>query len=96
MWDQLQGRAKVTHVDGNFAGSLSFTAVKDSTSTAVGSENEGSVFDVTIAGFESLRDRAEALIIQAIKYAFPAAFRQYLTRPQWTTVDDDSFSSAYN
>ena len=94
MWDQLQERAKTTHTNGNLAGSMSYTAVKESTSSAVGSEDEGSVFDVTIDGFERLRGRAEGLIIQAMKYAFPSEFRQYLTKPQWTTVDD-SMNSKY-
>jgi hypothetical protein len=67
---------------------MTHNEVKDCTSDAVGSEEEGSVFDVTILGFEKVRKRSESLLIQAIKYDFPATFRQYLTKPQWQTIAD--------
>ncbi|TAQ87617.1 hypothetical protein B7494_g4067 [Chlorociboria aeruginascens] len=92
LWDQLQGRAKVLSVGDNLAGPLSYAEVKDCTSDAVGSGEEGSVFDVTIKGFTAIRNRAEEYIIQAIKSALPASFRSYLTKPQWTTVGDDHLS----
>jgi len=69
---------------------MTYTEVKDVTSDAVGSQDTGSVFDVTIHGFERIRDKAESLIIQAIKYDFPTSFKQYLTKPQWTTIGDVS------
>jgi hypothetical protein len=72
---------------------MTYNEVKDCTSDAVGSEEEGSVFDVTILGFENIRKRSESLLIQAIKYNFPASFRQYLTKPQWTTIADIQASS---
>jgi hypothetical protein len=69
---------------------MSYTEVKDSTSSAVGSEAEGSVFDVTITGYGRLRTRAEDFMIQAIKSNHSISFRHYFTRAQWTTVGDDS------
>ncbi|KAF4630599.1 hypothetical protein G7Y89_g7538 [Cudoniella acicularis] len=92
LWDQLQDRAKVTDVEDNLAGSMTYTEVKDSTSVAVGSKDEGSVFDVTIDGYERLKKRAESLIQQAISYAFPGQFKQYFSKPQWTTVGDETIS----
>ena len=67
---------------------MSYADVKDSTSNAVGSETEGSVFDVTIAGYGRLRTRAEDFMTQAIKYNHSASFRHYFTRAQWTNVGD--------
>lgn len=67
---------------------MSYTEVKDSTSSAVGSEIEGSVFDVTIAGYGRLRSRAEDFMIQALKANLSNSLKHYFTRAQWTTVGD--------
>jgi hypothetical protein len=69
---------------------MSYAEVKDATSAAMGSETAGSVFDATVKGYSSLRNRAEDLMSQAIKYNHSISFRHYLTRAQWTTVGDDS------
>jgi hypothetical protein len=90
LWEQLQERARITGADDKLVGSMSYTEVKDCTSGAVGSEDEGSIFDVTIQGYQRLTKRAESLIIQSIKYGFPTSFRAYLTKPEWTTVGDDT------
>lgn len=92
----MQQRAKTTNIDSNLAGSMSYTEVKDVTSDAVGSEEEGSLFDVTIDNYERVKSRAEALIEQSIKYSFPTTFKQYLTKPQWTTIGDVPKSSQSN
>ena len=89
----LQERAKVTSTTDRLVGSMSYTEVKDCTSDAVGSTEEGSVFDVTIEGYQRLTKKTEGLITQAIKYAFPNSFKAYLTRPEWTTIGDESSSS---
>ena len=67
---------------------MSYAEVKDSTSTAVGSESEGSVFDVTIDGYGRLRTRAEEFMIQALKSNLSISMRHYFTRAQWMTVGD--------
>jgi hypothetical protein len=72
---------------------MSYNEVKDCTSNAVGSEEEGSVFDHIIEIYTKLRQRSESLIIQAVKYSFPATFRQYITKPQWTTIGELPVSS---
>lgn len=67
---------------------MTYTEVKDVTSQSVGSDSEGSLFDVTIDNYEHIRDKAESLIEQAIKYSFPTTFKQYVTKAQWTTIGD--------
>lgn len=89
MWEELQQRAKSTSADDNLAGQMTYATVKESTSTAVGSNAVGSVFDTTIEGFSRLQNRALDFLVQAPKSSFPQNFRQYLTTPQWTTVGDE-------
>ncbi len=72
---------------------MSYTEVKDVTSSAVGLEEEGSLFDVTIDGYERIRDKAESLIEQTIRYSLPTIFKQYLAKPQWATIGDVPSSS---
>ena len=93
IWDQLQHRAKITTVEDNLVGNMTYTEVKDCTSEAVGSEEEGSVFDVTIKDFENLRSKAESLLTDAIRHKFPANFSQYISKPEWRTIDDAPLSS---
>jgi hypothetical protein len=69
---------------------MSYTEVKDATSDAVGSEEEGSVFDKTIETYNSLRSKAEELIISSLRRSFPVNFKQYISKPQWTTIGDSS------
>ena len=75
---------------------MSYKDVKGATSAAVGSDDEGSVWDVTINGFQGLRDRAEVLIIQAVKSNLPISFRNYFSKPQWTTVGDEPDLSSFS
>jgi hypothetical protein len=93
IWDHLQDRAKVTRIEDNLVGNMTYTEVKDCTSEAVGSQDEGSVFDVAINDFENLKNKAENLITGALKYKFPANFSQYLSKPEWQTIDDAPFYS---
>ena len=88
LWQELQERAKRTSEDGNLAGPISYAVVKESTSVDVGTDSEGgSVFDVTITGFDGLRIKSTELLIQALTYSFPSMFLQY-TRAQWTTIGE--------
>lgn len=67
---------------------MSYTEVKDVTSNAVGSEESGSLFDVTIENYERIMNKAESLLQEAVKYSFPTTFKQYLTKSQWTTIGE--------
>ena len=89
LWEELQQKAKSTSINENLAGQMAYAAVRESTSTAVGSDAEGSVFDTTIAGFTRLQNRALDFLMQAPRSSFSQHFKQYLTTPQWTTVGDD-------
>lgn len=82
-----------TDEDDNLAGPMSYKDVKSSTSASVGTDEDGALFDETIAAFRKRRDHAETLMIEAIINAFPGTFRSYFNKPQWLTVDDDSESS---
>jgi hypothetical protein len=93
LWDHLQDRATVTPVEDNLVGNMTYAEVKDCTSEAVGSRDEGSVFDVAINDFQNLRNKAEKLITGALKYKFPANLSQYLSKPEWQTIDDAPLSS---
>lgn len=89
----MQKRAKKVDVEGNLAGPMSYNNVKNSTSSSVGSDEDGGLFDETISAFLKRRDHAENLMIDAIKYGFSSALRPYFNKPQWLTVDDDSEAS---
>jgi len=67
---------------------MSYTEVKDVTSNAVGSDTDGSLWDVTIENYERVRQKAEMLLLQAVQYSFPTTFKQYINKPQWTTIGE--------
>lgn len=52
----------------------------------------GSVFDVSIAGFDKLRLESIELVVQFFTYSFPTLFQPYISQAQWTTIGevDDS------
>jgi hypothetical protein len=75
---------------------MSYSDVKNSTSASMGSDEDGGLFDETITAYKkNCRDRAEYLLIDAIKYTFSGALRPYISKPQWLTVDDDSYAGEY-
>lgn len=62
--------------------------VKECPSNSIESDNDGTLFDTTLETFRHLRNTAESLIAQAIKYDLPSEFRLYITKSHWTTVGD--------
>lgn len=90
LWEELQRKAKYTGLEDNWAGPMSYTDVKNSTSAFVGSDEDGGVFDETITAFQKRRDHSERLIVDAIKYGFLGTLRPYLNKPQWLTVDEEA------
>lgn len=69
---------------------MSYDHVKDRTSAAVGSEEDGGVlFDETIAAYSARRKRAEEFLSEALIESQRKAFRAYLQRAHWTTIVDD-------
>lgn len=88
LWNELQVRAKNTGREDNLAEQMSYEDVKSSTSAAVGSEEEGGLFDETIRSYRYRRDHAERLMTESIKYALVPSLRGYINKPNWLTVDN--------
>ncbi|RDW63962.1 hypothetical protein BP5796_10464 [Coleophoma crateriformis] len=93
LWNELQARARQTEVNDSVAGPMTLGDVKDVISSSLGSDEDGGgMFDESVATFKSLRSKAEQLIIQAIKYAYPTSLRPYFHKPQWTTITSEPVS----
>lgn len=72
---------------------MSYDQVKDRTSSAVGTEEDsGALFDETIAAYSARRKRAEEFLSEALADSHRKTLRAYLSRPQWTTIADDTDS----
>ncbi|KAK4179356.1 putative RAD50-interacting protein 1 [Triangularia setosa] len=96
MWEQLQTRAKATEDQSNLAGGMSYDHVRDRTSAAVGKEDNdnGVLFDETIAAYSQRRKRAQEFLSEALAESHRKAFRAYLHRPQWSTISDEAVDLA--
>ncbi|KAH8880360.1 hypothetical protein GQ53DRAFT_891306 [Thozetella sp. PMI_491] len=91
LWEELQSRAKGAKDSADIAGGMSYDDVKDRTSPAVGSEEDGgALFDETIEAYSERRKRAREFLSDAVVESHQKAFRAYLQRPQWTTVSDET------
>lgn len=90
LWAELQRRERKRGVGDDLAGPMSYADVKNSTSSAVGSEQEGAVFDETSEAYRRLRSTAEKLMVEDITYSLPRLFKNYFQKPQWLTIDADS------
>ena len=86
----------MTDPEDDLVGPMSYIDVKKSTSTSLGSDEEGSVFDETISAYKKRRDHSERLMVEAIKYAFPSTLRPYFNKPQWLTVDEEADTGWFN
>ncbi|KAI1003425.1 hypothetical protein K3495_g4775 [Podosphaera aphanis] len=93
LYDQLQSRMTPNDLTTKVAGNMTADEVKECTSRSVGSTDDGSLFDLTIEGFERLRNNAESLIAQAIEYELPSNFRPYLINSEWVTIYDGGILS---
>lgn len=89
MWAELQKRARKRDAEDNLAGSMSYQDVKDSTSSAVGSDKDGAVFDETTEAYIRLRSEAERLITEDIVSSVPKLFRNYTQKPAWLAANAD-------
>ncbi|GAB1317546.1 TIP-1 family-domain-containing protein [Madurella fahalii] len=91
LWEQLQARAKASEDQNNLAGGMSYDHVRDRTSAAVGSEEDnGVLFDETIAAYSQRRQRAQEFLSEALVDSHRKAFKAYLHRPQWSTIAEDA------
>lgn len=95
LWEELHSRAKAReHPQNNLAGGMTYDQVKDRTSSAVGTEeDDGALFDETIAAYRQRRQRAHEFLVDAVVESHRQAFSAYLKRPQWTTINEDPSAS---
>lgn len=91
MWDRLHARAKENEDESNLAGGMSHDEVKGRTSKSMGSDEDGGIlFDETIKAYSARRKTALDWLIAAVQDSHSKAFRPYIQRVQWTTINDDS------
>ncbi|KAF7548186.1 hypothetical protein G7046_g8765 [Stylonectria norvegica] len=90
LWHELQTRAAHRTSQGNnITSTMSYDDVKDRTSSAVGHGNDdGALFDETVAAYNMRRKAAQELLIAALVESHAKALRPYSTRVQWTTVGE--------
>jgi hypothetical protein len=75
---------------------MTYNQVRDRTSAAVGTEEDGGVlFDETIAAYSQRRKRAEEFLSEALIESHRKVFKAYLHRPQWSTIAEDSSASEF-
>ncbi|RYP74974.1 hypothetical protein DL771_002622 [Monosporascus sp. 5C6A] len=91
LWEQLQSRARNSDDEDNLAGGMSHDHVKNRTSAAVGSDGDGGIlFDETIAAYSNRRKTAEQYLVTALIRSHQQAFRPYLVKPQWSSINGDT------
>ena len=97
MWDQLQARASKDTGEAPAAGDMSYEEVKDRTSAAVGSGDEdGVLFDETIAAYSQRRKTAGEFLVTTLTDSHQRAFKAYVTRTHWTTINDESSTGEFS
>lgn len=70
---------------------MSYELVKDRTSSSVGSsEDDGVLFDETIAAYSLRRKRAQEFLSEALIESHRKAFRSYTVGRRWTTISDEA------
>lgn len=98
MYDRLQARARAraSGDQSNLAGDMSQDEVKSRTSGAVGSNEDGGIlFDETIKAYAARRETALNWLIAAVQESHAKAFRPYVQRTQWMTIDDSAPTDPY-
>ncbi|KAK8013360.1 hypothetical protein PG991_008953 [Apiospora marii] len=91
LWEDLKGRAKQADDDQtNLVGGMSYDHVKGRTSSEIGSEGDGSIFDETIKFYSKRRESAQKFLKVALVESHQTAFRPYLTKPQWSIVSSEA------
>ncbi|KAK8022638.1 hypothetical protein PG993_013405 [Apiospora rasikravindrae] len=92
LWEDLKGRAKQADNDQqtNLVGGMSYDHVKGRTSSEIGSEGDGSIFDETIKFYSKRRESAQKFLKEALVESHQTAFRPYLSKPQWSIVSSEA------
>lgn len=91
LWDELRARARDGKGQQNLTGDMSYDDVRERTSATVGEdEDDGVIFDETIAAYSQRRKTALEFLVGALAESHQKAFRAYVTRTQWTTISEGS------
>lgn len=69
---------------------MSYDHVKGRTSSEIGSEGDGSIFDETIKFYSKRRESAQKFLKEALVESHQTAFRPYLSKPQWSIVSSEA------
>ena len=96
LWDELQYRAREKGQHGkNIAGSMSVTEVAERTSSNVGTEESGALFDETASAYRHLRVRTEEVMQENLSYDIRESLRPYGRLGTWSSIvpDPQSVSS---
>ena len=75
LWDELQARAAKRSSGASFTGNMSYDDVKGRTSSSVGIEEDGGLFDETISAYSMRRKVAHDLLVRAFDAAHSKALR---------------------
>ncbi|KAI0127835.1 TIP-1 family-domain-containing protein [Xylariales sp. AK1849] len=90
LWEHLQSRIRQVDDQTNVVGGMSYDHVKDRTSSNLNSAGNGTVFDETIKFYSKRKESAQAFIVSSLAESHQNAFRPYLSKAQWSIVNDDS------
>lgn len=90
LWDELQSRAAKRSSGVSFTGTMTYDDVRGRTSSSVGAEEDGGLFDETISAYGMRRKAAQDLLVRALDGAHSKALRGYVNRVQWTTIGDSA------
>ncbi|KAK4218421.1 RINT1-like protein [Rhypophila decipiens] len=99
LWDQLQGRPKSRaehHNNNNLAGVMSDALDQDRTSSSNGTdEDDGALFDETIAAYSMRKKRAQEFLSEALIETHRKTFRPYTLVRRWATISDEGPADGY-
>lgn len=69
---------------------MSYDDVRGRTSSSVGVEEDGGLFDETIAAYSMRCKSAQELLVRALDAEHSKSLRSYVSRVQWTTIGDSA------
>lgn len=79
----------------NLVGGMSYEHVKDRTSPDIATDGEGTIFDETIKFYSKRKESAQVFLREALVESHQAAFRSYLSKPQWSIVHNEASGGCF-
>ncbi|BFZ60717.1 hypothetical protein YB2330_001763 [Saitoella coloradoensis] len=87
LWQDLADAASVAKTDQSIVGSMGVELIAGRTSRALVTDPEsGTLFDVTIEAYQTLRERAEALIVRHLRKEIANECKSYARLQSWSSV----------